>query len=111
MNQDELNTQLYEKMLAEQSQFKESLMTLTPKEILDKAYEYTVREDIVLTMEDAELSSKQCRALLKSDTPVADVFERFRKRGTSYMDIVLDTLESQANEIIREDYKKSRDAR
>ena len=37
MNQNELNTQLYEKMLAEQSQYKESLMTLTPKEILDKA--------------------------------------------------------------------------
>ena len=39
MNQNELNTQLYEKTLAEQeqSQYKESLMTLTPKEILDKA--------------------------------------------------------------------------
>lgn len=112
MTAEELNTQLYEKMFAEQQAFTEHLLTLSPKEILDKAYEYTVREDIVLTMEEADLSAKQCKALLKSDTPLADVFSKFQDRETDYMDTVRDTLESHANSIIREDFKKSRsDAR
>lgn len=112
MNQDELNTQLYEKMLVEQKVFTDDLLSLPPKEILKKAYEYTVREDIVLAMEDAELSSKQCKALLKSGTPLADVFARIQDRETDYMDTVRDALESQANEIVREEFKKSRsDAR
>ena len=112
MSQEELITQFYEKMLEEQKRFTEDLLSLPPREILDKAFEYTVREDIVLAMEDANLSSKQCKALMKSETPLADVFSRFQDRETSYMDTVRNTLESQANEIMREEFKKSRsDAR
>lgn len=111
MSQEELNTQLYEKMLEEQKRFTEDLLSMPPKEILEKAYEYTVREDIVLAMEDADLSPKQCKALLKSKTPLADVFARFQDRETSYMDTVRDTLESQANEAMRDEFKKSHDAR
>ena len=40
MTQAVLNTQLYQKMFAEQEQFKEELMQLPPGEILQKAYEY-----------------------------------------------------------------------
>lgn len=43
MTQAVLNTQLYQKMFAEQEQFKEELMQLPPGEILQKAYEYVCR--------------------------------------------------------------------
>ena len=79
----------------------EYLLTLPPKEILDKAYEYAVREDILLTMEENDLSGKQCRALLKSDAPLADVFSKFQGRDTDYMDTILDTLESHAKGLCR----------
>ena len=49
MTQAVLNTQLYQKMFAEQEQFKEELMQLPPGEILQKAYEYVCREDILLS--------------------------------------------------------------
>lgn len=51
MNNQELNTALYEKLFAEQEKFKGWLLTQPPSEILNHAYEYVMREDIVLAME------------------------------------------------------------
>ena len=110
MDWEDLNAQLYEKMVAEQKPYREQLLLLPPEKILDSAAEYAVREDIILTMEDADLTPKQCRALLKSDSPFADVYEKIGKRDNSdYMEMVADAVECRANEIIRDDFKKSRE--
>ena len=54
------NTALYEKMAAEQDKFRDWLKSHPPEEILNHAYEYTVREDILMAMEELDLP--QCRA-------------------------------------------------
>ena len=111
MTLEEWNTQLYEKMFYEQQHFREWLLTQSPLEILNHCYEYTVREDIVLALECYNLSEKQCCALLKSPSPLADVFKDFEKRETNHMDNIRDTIECHANEIIRRDFiKKQREA-
>ena len=46
MNSNEKNTALYEKMAAEQDTFRDWLKSQSPEEVLNHAYEYTVREDI-----------------------------------------------------------------
>ena len=46
----ELNTLLYQKMFAEQERYRQHLLTLPPEEILDCAYAYTTREDILLSL-------------------------------------------------------------
>ena len=51
MTNEELNTRLYEKMFAEQEQFRDWLLSQPPAEILNHAYEYTVREDILMSLE------------------------------------------------------------
>ena len=63
----ELNTLLYQKMFAEQESYRQHLLTLPPEEILDNAYEYTIREDILLSLEYNDLTNKQCQVLLKSE--------------------------------------------
>lgn len=103
MTNEELNTALYKKMFAEQEQYREWLWTLSADEILNHCYEYTVREDIVLALEEYNLSDKQCKALLKSPSPLADVFSEFEKRETDYMENIRDTIECRANAIIRQD--------
>lgn len=70
MTNEELNTALYQKMFAEQEQYKQWLLTQPPDEILHHCYEFVVREDIVLALEEHDLSSKQCKALLQSKTPL-----------------------------------------
>ena len=107
MSVKDYNARLYEKMKAEQDKYRDWLLHQEPSEILNHTYEYTVREDILMTLEVNDLSDKQCRALLKSPSPLGDVFKDFEKRETGYMNEVRDTLECRANKVIREDFLKS----
>ena len=66
--------------------------------------EYTMREDIVLALEEYDLSDKQCKALLKSPCPLSDVFKDFEKRETDHMENIRDTIECRANAVIRQDF-------
>ena len=77
MTNEELNTRLYEKMFAEQEQFRDWLLSQPPAEILNHAYEYTVREDILMSLEYNDLEDSQARALLKSGKPLKQIFERW----------------------------------
>ena len=105
---EELNTALYKKVFAEQEKYREWLLSQPPDEILNHCYEYTVREDIVLALEEYDLSDKQCKALLKSPSPLADVFKDFEKRETDHMDNIRDTIECRANAVIRADFLRDR---
>ena len=85
MNTNDLNTALYEKMAAEQDKYRDWLKSQPPAEVLNHAYEYTVREDIVMAMEELELTDAQAQALLDSPTPLADVYRHFEKLETGYI--------------------------
>lgn len=106
-NAEELNTQLYEKMKAEQDKYRDWLLTQPPAEILNHTYEYTIREDIVMCMEEAELTHKQAKALLKSPCPLGDCYEIFNKLEDGHMDDIRDSIDSMANRIVREDFLKA----
>lgn len=109
MNERDYCSELYDKMKAEQDKYREWLLSQSPNEILNHTYEYTMREDIVMAMEDLELTPKQAKALLKSPCPLADVFEEFRDRETEHMDTIRDSIETRANEVIkRENARESR---
>ncbi len=109
MNERDYCSELYDKMKAEQDKYREWLLSQSPSEILDHTYEYTMREDIVMAMEELELTPKQAKALLKSPCPLADVFEEFRDRETEYMDTIRDSIETRANDVIkRENARESR---
>jgi hypothetical protein len=60
-----------------------------------------MREDIVMAMEELELSPKQAKALLKSPCPLADVYKELRDCETDHMDTVKDSIESRANNVLK----------
>ena len=70
------NARLYEKMKAEQDKYRDWLLHQEPFEILNYTYEYTMREDIVMCMEELELEPEKARALLRSPCPLSDVYKR-----------------------------------
>ena len=76
MTNEELNTALYKKVFAE------------------------------LALEEYDLSDKQCKALLKSPCPLADVFAAWEDRETSYMEEIWQTVTDRA----RTEVQKSRNA-
>lgn len=62
MTNEELNTALYKKVFAEQEKYREWLLSQPPNEILNHCYEYTVREDIVLALEESTMRSREISA-------------------------------------------------
>ena len=72
-----LNTQLYQKMYAEQEQYKAYLLTLTPAQILDHASEYICRKNILMATENNDLNNARAKALLRSPTSLADVYNKY----------------------------------
>lgn len=112
MTNEELNTELYKKAHLEQEAFRAELLSKSGEEILEHAYEYMVREDLLLSLEYHDLDNAHAKALLKEDKPLASLFNRFESRETDYMDTVWDTVESHANDLVRNaKAKASRDAR
>jgi len=101
MNANDLNAVLYEKMVAEQNKYRDWLKKQPLEEILHYAYEYAVREDIVIAMEELELTDVQAKALLESPSPLADVCRYFRKLETGYMDVIRESIENLAKEMCR----------
>lgn len=100
MTNEELNTKLYEKLFAEQESFKGWLLTQPPEEILNHAYEYVIREDIVLAMEYHDVTDAQAKALIASPSPLAEIFHDFEKIEGDHMDTIRECIEKRADKNI-----------
>ncbi len=100
MTNEELNTKLYEKLFAEQEEFKTWLLNQPPQEILKYAYAYSVRENILTTLMYHTLSAEQAWALLESEKPLDDIFHIFESVASDYTDIVYGCIECQADKKI-----------
>lgn len=97
MTTEEKNTALYRKMYAEQEDFRKWLMSQPPEIILEHAYEYKLKEDILLSLEYNDLEDIKAEALLRLDQPLQKLYERLDSRETGYMDCVWDTIEECAS--------------
>ena len=112
MSETDYNARLYEKMKAAQDKYRDWLVRQEPSEILEHTYEYTIREDIVMCMEELELSPKQAKALLRSPCPLSDVYKEFQDRETEYMDTIRDSIETEADKSLqRQEKKQQRESR
>ena len=100
MTNEELNVELYAKLLQEQETYRGWLLEQSPLTILDSAYEYAVREDFLLALDNEDLDDEQAKALLESDTPLADLFQDWEKRGSNHMTELADCIIERANKLI-----------
>lgn len=101
MTTEELNTLLYKKMFAEQEKYREWLLSQPAEEVLNHAYEYTMREDILMSLECNDLTRAQAKALLRSRSPLGDVFKEWENRESGYMDDIRETMEARANAVLQ----------
>ena len=100
-----LQQSLYDKLSREQVKYRDWLKGQPPEEILHHSYEYTVREDILMSMEELTLSEAETRALLLSPSPMAILYDKFSDLETGYMDTIRDSIEDTA----KDEAKKLRD--
>ena len=100
MTNEELNTALYKKMFAEQKAYKDWLLAQPAEEILCNAYEYVMREDILLSMEYHDLSDRYATVLLNMDKPLATVFSKLEHTESPHMEHVWDCVEQCAKDTL-----------
>ena len=89
--------QLYEKLCQEQAAFRDELLALPPEQILDKAWEYLVREDILLTMEYNELDDEQAKALLELPDAMSDLYDTVKGKDSRQQETIWREIEERAN--------------
>lgn len=82
-----------------------------PEEILNHTCEYTVREDILMSLEYHDLPDALAKALLKAPNPLADVFADWENKETGYMDDIWQTAEDRAKAEAQKQLKKEQKER
>lgn len=93
MEQAEMMQVLFAKMSAEQGGYRKWLVSLPPEEILEHAYEYTVREAALSLMGKVELSKGQITALFATKTPLTGICDEFFSRDIDYEIELTDCIE------------------
>ncbi len=101
MSDEKLQNKLYEKMATEQARYRNWLISQSSEEILNHAAEYTIREDIMMEVSVLELSEVHTKALLKSRTPLEDIYREWQNTETRHMEDIRDMIEARANAMIR----------
>lgn len=96
MDAEQINQALYDKMAAEQEAFHADLLGRKPEEIIDHAYEYAMRQDILMEMEEVNLPADQAAALLASTTPLADLYQEWSNVDSRHMEDIRDVIEAVA---------------
>lgn len=80
--------ELWEKLEKDQEAYKKKILAMTPQEIMDKAWEIAIRNDIQYALEGEELDEdpELVEGLGALDNPLNSVCEHFNKMLTVHMD-------------------------
>ena len=103
---EELNAELYEKVSAELEEYKNNLLMMSPEQMLERAYAYAVRSDIVIAIECGSIHARQAQSLLKADNTLDEIFGKWEDFEKNHMETIRTAIECKANQISREEYKK-----
>lgn len=103
---ERLNTALYKKMFAAQEKYRAWLLSLPSEEILNHAYEYTMREDIVLSLEDEDIGAKRAVALLMLPDPLSATYHEYEKMESTHMKDIFSAVEQCAETEIQRGREK-----
>lgn len=105
MTTEELNTQLYQRMVAEHEQYLAELLKMPPMEILNHAEEYLSRENILYLFAYKRLHPTRVKALLKSETPLADIYAKWNSwEHTKQREAIWTAVEARSGEVLRAEF-------
>lgn len=71
----------------------EELKGLPLEQIIDRAYEKVIKEDLLILLEPGGLEQREIDALLTFEHPLAALYGEWMDRDTSYMDLLRQTCD------------------
>ena len=94
------NAKLYAKMEESFQDFSNWLLKQQPEEILNHAYEYAIKENILLVLEYNNLEDAQVTALLAVDDPLDLLYNEVGDSATISLDALRSIIEDKADGLI-----------
>ena len=102
----DLKEELMQKLYEEQEAYKDQLCTLPAQEILDRAYEINLRDDIMSVMNSAYLTDQQMEKLLSSPTPLADITRAMDRREPGHTESIRERIRNSATVLLKQEEPK-----
>lgn len=102
---------LYEKVQAEYDAFIEELKRMTPEQVIDKAYEKVIKEDLVTEIQHGSLEQTEAKALYREKYPLDRMYQEWLDTDVSYMDLLKDSIDDTAKKAVKEMKEKQRESR
>ncbi len=93
----ELNRQLFLKAKEELSVLRQKLLAMPKDEMLECAFEYSTKVDIMYSFDSDDIPVEKASKLLALDTPLADVYELWVETESRYYDEIRKTIVELAN--------------
>ena len=100
-----LQRKVQEKLVNEYNKFVNRLKREKPEVIIEKAYEKVCKEEMVYCFEKKNLSSSECKALLKSPDILDECYDEWLKSDGNFNEL-LEYSTDYAIEHIEEDFKR-----
>ena len=112
---EELKEKLFEKLETELEDFEQKLKQKTVDEILESAYELTVKREIIGEIKEKNLDEDELKALLKEDNLLSEFYEDWRnsdgRLGEEISYTMDDTIDIVVKEYEKEKNIKSKESR
>lgn len=111
MTDKNYNELLFKKVTQEHKELVEELEKLPTHEALSRAYEKVIKEDLVCSIGDGNLTQTEARALLRLNHPLDALYSEWLHNDYSYNDVLRDTVKDRATSAVREMKSQTLDAR
>lgn len=111
MIKKDYNTLLYDKMKSELDKFIAELKTKTPEQIVELAYELTIKEDLLSIFENTDFSQEEARALYSQKYPLVSLYQEWLSNDLTYMDQLRETVDDKIKSAVKEMKDKQRESR
>lgn len=99
--QERLESQLHEKMLAENEAYLADMKTRPVDEIIQSAYQIAWRENMLYLFESTtSLTPRQLEVLLELEQPLSELYDRWLGQDSQEMDLLRGCLENHADHIL-----------
>ena len=105
-NKARLKQEVMNKIRIEYEDFIDEVADLNdPKDIIDKSYEKVCKEEMIYYFEEKNLSTKECKALLKSQNILQECYDEWLKSDGNFNELFEYSTDKRIN-IIVNDYQK-----
>ncbi len=91
----------YQKVAEEQKKYRDWLLNQSSEDVLHHAYEYAMREDILMRLETLTLTEEQIDVLLSVRDPLENIYKMFDKIETDHMDTIGYCIENFADALLK----------